>query len=415
MSLEIRENLQKFFVLGISYKKTSLDIREKFSMSEDKRELLLCRARECGINGAIVISTCNRTEIYGHTSDIDTLIKLFNDSTIGSEKDFNIYSYILKGQEAINHIYRVSSGLDSQILGDFQVVGQVKEAYNMSNKLGMVNTFLNRLFNYVFQASKKIKNETEISKGASSVSHAAVQYIKEQVSNLEDSNFLLYGTGQIGKDTCGNLLKHMDNRSLTLINRTFNRAKTLADKFNIKHNSIEDLKSTIEESDVIIVATGADEPTITIDHLEGVTGCKLFLDLSVPRNISSEVEELDNVLVITVDGLSQYIKKNMQNRESALPLAQEIIDNSIKEFFGWLEIKFLSPAIVALKDNLEQIRVRELDYHRSKLTPEELQKVEHITKNIVNKIASASINHLKDHHKKASSPIETLNMIFKSE
>lgn len=413
MSLQIRENLQKLFVLGISYRKTALEVRGKFSLSDEAQKLLLEEAKENQIEGMVVISTCNRTEIYAHTSKTELITDLFLKYCKGERNDFNYNGYVLHGNECIRHLYKVASGLDSQIIGDFQIVGQVKNAYQHSEKMGMINSFMNRLFSFVFQASKKIKNETEISKGAASVSHAAVQYVKDKVSTLETCDFLLYGTGDIGKDTCSNLLKHMQNRSLTLINRTVEKAEALAGKFNLNYQPVENLNQEVQKSEVIIVATGANQPTLRLSHFEGVTDCKLILDLSVPRNVDPAIDQLQNVRVITVDELSRHISEAMEHRKACIPQAEGIIQASIGEFYGWLEVKYLSPVIVALKENLQKVQRKELDYHKNKLSDDELKKVEHITNNIVNKIARACINHLKDHHKKQSSPMETLNMIFK--
>jgi glutamyl-tRNA reductase len=413
MSLQIRENLQKLFVLGISYRKTALDVRGMFSLSSEDQKNILIEAKEKHIESLVVLSTCNRTEIYAHSSQVELVTDLFLKYCKGNRNDFNYNGYILHGNECIRHLYKVTAGLDSQIIGDFQIVGQVKSAFQESEQAGLVNSFMNRLFSFVFQASKKIKNETEISKGAASVSHAAVQYIKDKVTTLETCNFLLYGTGDIGKDTCGNLLKHMNNRSLTLVNRTIEKAEALAKKYNIHYQPIEHLNQEVEKAEVIIVATGASKPTLTLEHFNNVKTCKLVLDLSVPRNVDPEIDNLEHVLVITVDELSKHISTAIDQRKACIPEAEKIIQESIGEFYGWLEVKYLSPVIVALKENLQNVQRKELEYHKNKLTDDELKKVEHITNNIVNKIARACINHLKDHHKKQSSPMETLNMIFK--
>ena len=413
MSLQIRENLQKLFVLGISYRKTALDVRGMFSLSSEDQLNILKEAKEKQIEGMVILSTCNRTEIYGHSSEVDVIKDLFLKYCKGNRNDLNYNGYTLYGNECIRHLYKVTAGLDSQIIGDFQIVGQVKNAYQQSEQIGMVNSFMNRLFSFVFQASKKIKNETDISKGAASVSHAAVQYIKDKVSTLETCKFLLFGTGDIGKDTCGNLLKHMSNRSLTLVNRTVEKAEALANKYNIQYQPIEKLNQEVDQAEVIIVATGASKPTLTLEHFKNVESCKLVLDLSVPRNVDPAIDELEHVLVITVDELSKHISAAIDQRKACIPEAEKIIQASIGEFYGWLEVKYLSPVIVALKENLQSVQRKELDYHKNKLTDDELKKVEHITNNIVNKIARACINHLKDHHKKQSSPMETLNMIFK--
>lgn len=413
MSFRIRENLQKFFVIGISYKKTAIDSREKFSLQPEDQSNILDQAKEKKIESLVTLSTCNRTELYAFSSDPDAAIHLFLSNCNAKHEDFITHGYILKGHDAIQHLYRVTSGLDSQIIGDFQIVGQVKNSYREADEKGMINPFMNRLFSYVFQASKKIKNTTDISKGASSVSHAAVQYIKDHTEELDNANILLFGLGEIGKDTCVNLLKHMHNRSLTVVNRTLTKAENLAAKFDLRFAPIENLTEEVQNADVIVVSTGAPHATILPHHVEGKTKKSLILDLSVPRNVSVDIEENPYVEVATVDILSQSISKAMKHRHAAVPNAEKIIEESIKEFYGWLEIKNLSPVIVALKDNLERIKEKEIDYHKSKLSDIELEKIEHISTNIVNKIARACINHLKDNHKKHSTPIETLEMIFR--
>ncbi|MFA8435879.1 MAG: glutamyl-tRNA reductase [Marinifilaceae bacterium] len=413
MSFRIRENLQKIFVLGISYRKSALDIREKFSIQSEQQNELLKEAKELGVEGMMVLSTCNRTEVYAFAQDVDQVVHLFLKYCQGNLEDFNGFGYLYKGHECLQHIYKVASGMDSQIIGDFQIVGQVKDAYRMADGEHMINPFMNRLFSFVFKASKKIKNETELSKGAASVAHAAVQYIKDKVEDLDACRFLLLGTGEIGKVTCENLLKHMNNRSLTLINRTREKAENLAAKFQIQYCGMEQLKDEVRKSDVIVVATGARTPVLCVEHFQNCEGEKLVLDLSVPRNVETAVDKLDGVSITTVDELSRHIAAAMEHRLDCIPMAQKIIEASIGEFYGWLEVNYLSPVIVALKENLHRIQEKELDYHRSKIDEAEMKRVEHITSNIVNKIARACINHLKDHHKKQSSPMETLEMLFK--
>ncbi|QZT36073.1 glutamyl-tRNA reductase [Halosquirtibacter xylanolyticus] len=413
MSFRIRENLQKFFVIGISYKKTAIETREKFSLQPEDQTNILDQASGKGIESLVVLSTCNRTELYGFSSDPDAIIHLFLSNCNAKYEDFITHGYIQKGHDAILHLYRVASGLDSQIIGDFQIVGQVKNSYRESEQKGLINPFVNRLFSYVFQASKKVKNSTDISKGASSVSHAAVQYIKDNTEELDKANILLFGLGEIGKDTCVNLLKHMHNRSLTVVNRTLTKAENLANKFDLHFAPIEDLTSEIQKADVIVVSTGSSKATVLPKHFEGKKRKSLVLDLSVPRNVSIDIEDNPYVEVATVDILSQSISKAMKHRHNAVPQAVKIIEDSINDFYGWLEVKNLSPVIVALKENLEKIKEKEIEYHKPKLNDLELEKIEHISTNIVNKIARACISHLKDNHKKHSSPIETLEMIFR--
>ncbi|HEX8015944.1 MAG TPA: glutamyl-tRNA reductase, partial [Flavobacterium sp.] len=222
-----------FYALGLSYKKADATIRGKFSLDAKAQSDLLAQAKTEGIESLIVTSTCNRTEIYGFANHPYELIKLLCDNSNGSVEEFREVAYIYKNQEAVNHMFRVGTGLDSQILGDFEIISQIKIAFNLSKSEGLINTFIDRLVNSVIQASKKVKTDTEISSGATSVSFASVQYIIKNVEDIGNKNILLFGTGKIGRNTCENLVKHTKNGHITLINRTKNKAEILAGKLNV--------------------------------------------------------------------------------------------------------------------------------------------------------------------------------------
>jgi glutamyl-tRNA reductase len=206
---------QTFYALGISYRKADAIMRGKFSLDAISKETLLIQAEAEGIESLMVTSTCNRTEIYGFANHPYQLIKLLCENSHGTVEEFQEIAFIYKKNEAVNHIFRVGTGLDSQILGDFEIISQLKMAFNQSKESGMVNTFLERLVNCVIQASKKIKNETNISSGATSVSFAAVQYIIKNVKNISEKNILLFGTGKIGTNTCENFEGEMADTAKT--------------------------------------------------------------------------------------------------------------------------------------------------------------------------------------------------------
>ena len=216
-----------FYALGLSYKKADAEIRGHFSLDESSKEALLNQARSNGVESLIVTSTCNRTEIYGFAEHPYQLIQLLCDNTKGTVEEFQKFAYIYKGKEAISHLFRVGSGLDSQILGDFEIIGQLKKSTIESKKHGLLNPFIERLVNSVIQASKRIKTETEISSGATSVSFASVQYILNTIEDVTNKNILLFGTGKIGRNTCENLVKHTKNEQITLINRTKGKARLI--------------------------------------------------------------------------------------------------------------------------------------------------------------------------------------------
>ncbi|MGA9638134.1 glutamyl-tRNA reductase, partial [Flavobacterium sp.] len=228
MEKNITSKHHYFYAVGLSYKKADAETRGRFSLDAVAKTQLLEQAKAEGIESLVVTSTCNRTEIYGFAEHPFQLIKLICENSQGSVEEFQRVGFVYKSQEAINHIFRVGTGLDSQILGDFEIISQIKTSFIHAKALGLVNNFMERLVNAVIQASKKIKTNTEISSGATSVSFASVQYIIKNVEDIGNKNILLFGTGKIGRNTCENLVKHTKNEHITLINRTKDKAEKLA-------------------------------------------------------------------------------------------------------------------------------------------------------------------------------------------
>ena len=216
-----------FYVIGISYKKADAKLRGDFSLSPTKKARLLNQAKTSGIQSIVATSTCNRTEIYAFVNDPNELVQLLCNNTVGTIEALEPVAYTLKDSLAIEHMFRVGAGLDSQILGDFEIISQLKSSARVSKKYGLLDAFLERLINSVIQASKRIKTETKLSSGATSVSFASVQYILKSVKDVTTKNILLFGTGKIGRNTCENLIKHTKNEHITLINRTRDRARLL--------------------------------------------------------------------------------------------------------------------------------------------------------------------------------------------
>ena len=252
----------RYYVVGVSYKNADLLTRGKFSLSKSKVSLLLKQAKVDGLNELMVISTCNRTELYGIVENPKILIEYLCKFSDGDQALFYEKGYILSEQRAINHVFRVGCGLDSQIIGDFEIIGQLKKSFYNSKKYNIVNGFSERLINAVIQSSKRIKTETELSSGATSVSFASVHYILKNVSNVKNKSILLFGTGKIGRNTCENLIKHTQNDHIVLINRSEESAQKVAGKFNLVVKNIRNLDNEIAKSDILIVATGADDITV---------------------------------------------------------------------------------------------------------------------------------------------------------
>ncbi len=402
-----------FYALGLSYKKADAVIRGKFSLDSNAKSTLLIQAEAEGIEALLVTSTCNRTEIYGFANHPYQLIKLLCENSNGSVEEFQEVAYIYKNQEAINHMFRVGTGLDSQILGDFEIISQLKIAFTESKSNGMVNTFLERLVNSVIQASKKIKTETEISSGATSVSFASVQYIIKNVEDVSNKNILLFGTGKIGRNTCENLVKHTKHEQITLINRTKDKAEKLANKLDLIVKDYSDLQLELQKADVVVVATGAQNPTID----KAILNLKkplLILDLSIPKNVHENVQELNGVTLIHLDHLSQMTDETLENRKLHIPKAEAIIEEIKEEFTSWTKNRKFAPTIHALKEKLNSIKDGELNFQRKKLSNFNEEQAELISNRIIQKITNHFVNHLKD-GESMDEGIEWIEKVFQLE
>ena len=402
-----------FYALGLSYKKADAAIRGKFSLDNQAKSTLLIQAEAEGIEALLVTSTCNRTEIYGFAQHPYQLIKLLCENSNGSVEEFQEVAYIYKNQEAINHMFRVGTGLDSQILGDFEIISQLKIAFNESKSNGMVNSFLERLVNSVIQASKKIKTDTDISSGATSVSFASVQYIIKNVADISNKNILLFGTGKIGRNTCENLVKHTKHDHITLINRTKDKAEKLAQKLDLIVKDYADLQLELQKADVVVVATGAQNPTID----KAILNLKkplLILDLSIPKNVHENVKEVEGVTLIHLDHLSQITDETLENRKLHIPAAEVIIEEIKEEFIAWTKNRKFAPTIQALKEKLNSIKDGELNFQRKKLSNFDEQQAELISNRIIQKITNHFVNHLKD-GESMDEGIEWIEKVFQLE
>jgi glutamyl-tRNA reductase len=348
------QDITGFFVAGINYKKTDAAIRGLFAVSSDNYEKILQESCSSGISEVFILSTCNRTEIYGLAHDAYRLIDLLCRHTSGDIDTFMERAYVKSGMDAIEHLYRVSAGLDSQILGDYEIVGQIKQSIKFAREKSGMGAFTERLFNSVLQASKTIKNQTELSGGTVSVSFAAVQYIKKQIKDVRQKKILLCGTGKIGRNTCRNLVDYLNTDNITLINRTDEKAKLLAGELNLKFASYANLKEEVRSADIILVATNAPDPTILASDLAG-SGDKLIIDLSIPNNVEGSANLLPGVHLVNVDELSKLKDKTLHRREAEVPKAEAIIGEHIQEFTEWHEMRKHVPVLRAVKTKLQEI------------------------------------------------------------
>ncbi|HEY8732998.1 MAG TPA: glutamyl-tRNA reductase, partial [Puia sp.] len=347
--------LSNFFAVGINYKKTDTEIRSSFAIGPKQYSNILNVALEYGVRDLFILSTCNRSEIYGIADNPEQLTAVFCSQTQGSLELFNELAYRKNGLNAIQHLFDVAAGLDSQILGDYEIVGQLRYAMKFAKDRGYIRTFLERMLNQVLQSTKEIKNNTTLSDGTVSVAFSAIQYIRENIPSLKEKQILLLGTGKIGTITCKNLVDYLGTNQITLMNRTPEKAEHLAEAFNLRTASIETLREEIKNSDIILVATNAIEPIIHFDDLANVSGEKLIIDLSIPCNVERRLENLHHIKLIDVDGLSKLKDETLLRRAGEVPKAQAIIHSHVRELMEWFEMRKHVPLLKQVKIKLQEI------------------------------------------------------------
>ncbi len=399
-----------FFLIGIDHQKADVSTREKFSLNEEQAQHLIHDYQSAGGDGILVLSTCNRTELYAFANCPRDLIALFCKHSGNSKQDFEPYQNIKQNREAIEHLYRVGSGLESKILGDFEIIGQVKKAYQRSKEQAAHNAFLDRLVNIGVQCSKRVKNETQLSTGAASVAFAAVLQVKEYLKVNPKPSVLLYGMGKMGRTTCENLVNQTGVEDITLINRTEEKAVRLADRFGLKHADLEHLQDSLNRADIVIVATGASVPTV---HLKDFQDQKprLLLDLSMPRNIESSVYQDSNFRVIDVDHLSEIAEESIRNRQSQIPMAEQIINEKIEEFYEWLESRRVAPTLNALRSKMDDWKEKELKSLQKKFPELSLEQAEYFASQMLNRITGQFARQLKN-GSNLNNDLRTIHHIF---
>ena len=401
------DNVKNCQVIGVSYKNADLDTRGLFSLSDLQLHSLFLEAKEKKLDELMIINTCNRTEIFGWNNNTDDFINLLCKHSNGDIKTFEKYGYIITGKKAIKHLFKVGTGLDSQILGDFEIIGQIKQSLNRSKRLNLISGRLERLVNSVIHASKKIKNQTKLSSGATSVAYASVQYIIKNVKNISKKKIVLFGIGKIGRNTCENLIKHTKNEHIVLINRTKEKAEKIALKFPVLVKPYGELTSEISNADVLIVATSSLNPTITKDLIFNSKNL-LILDLSIPRNVETQITELNNIKVVHLDELSQITDSTIEKRKKHIPKAELIINSNIKDYILWLSQRKFSPTLKSFKEQVTQLKKEKLNCPHNNFFSD---KAEEIAEKITGQVASF----LKENPNKVPETIDLINKFLKVE
>ncbi len=396
--------LSKFFVAGINYKKTDTRIRGSFAVGPVQYESILEHAALFGVQDLFVLSTCNRTEIYGVADNPQQLVQLLCTYTEGKAEKFNELAYCKQGVKAIQHLFDVAAGLDSQILGDYEIVGQIRQAMKFARDRKFIHTFLERLLNQVLQASKDIKNQTSLSNGTVSVAFAAVHYIRENLENIQNKNILILGTGKIGSNACRNMVDYLETHRITLINRTEEKAARLAESLGLRYSSMNRLNEEVNQADIILVATHADEPVIYADQLALWKKEKLIIDLSIPCNVDKTVAELPFITLIDVDTLSRTKDETLQMRAGEIPKAKAIIGGHLQELMEWYEMRKHVPVLKEVKTKLREI------YHSNRFDLSSFSNISSIsTDQKIQRVLNGMASKMRRDNQRGCQYIEAIN------
>ena len=384
-----------FAVLSVSFEKADAETRGKFAFFDENIKNFVSEIHNENLGDAFVVSTCNRTEIYTTSQNYLLIAELYC-KTIGvSLTEFMQYVNILKHEDALNHLFRVAAGLESQIIGDFEIIGQIKNAYHRFKKEKKnSNPFLERAINSAIQISKRIKNETGISNGAASVSYAAVHYILRNQPQISDKNILLLGVGEIGQNTVENLVKHVYKPKVKVANRTSDKAEKIAEKYKIPHIEFENLQEELAQTDILIVATGAQHPIINKTHFPNGKET-LVIDLSIPNNVEKNITENTNVSLVDVDELSLHISETMVQRQKEIPKAEGIIKEMTKDFLEWEKKRKLAPNIhhfKAVLKNMERNEMHNIHKKHKYVEVTDMQLSDKMIQKITNRFAKYIID-----------------------
>lgn len=393
-------------IVGINHKTAPVEIREKlaFNNNDSIREALRYLINKVGVGEALIFSTCNRVEIYTYSSNTETevqeekntveMIKKFLAEFHKIEKEeFENYLYIYKDKEAVTHLFKVTSSLDSMIIGEPQITGQVKEAYELAFSERTTSLILNHLMNRAFFTAKRIRNETRIGENPVSVSYAAVGLIKKVFDELSKKSVLLIGAGEMAELAIKNLIR-TGIKDIYVTNRTYNRAEELAREFNGKAVPFENFKEQLIKVDIVICSTGATHFIITEKMLKEVMFLRkhkpiFLIDISVPRNIDPSCNNLDNVYLYNIDDLQDVVDSNILERRKEAENALRIVHEETEKFLQWLNSLNIVPVIVSIRNKAEQIRQDEFEKFKSKfkdLSPEVLNSIDYLTQSIINKL-----------------------------
>jgi glutamyl-tRNA reductase len=412
-----------FQLIGVNHRSAPLEVRERLAISEAKLPEAVQRlAQHPGVDEAMIVSTCNRVELLARSQNGAADLRSFvRDYFQMAQSDFDKHLYEFKDKDAICHVFRVTSSLDSMVVGEPQILGQVKEAYAVARAVGTLSSELDALVTRAFAVAKKVRNETQVGTTAVSVASVAVDLAKKIFGSLAGKTVYLVGAGKMSELAARHLLAH-GAASMFVANRTYERAEQLAHKFGGQAIRFEQLYETADKADIVITSTGAPHAIFRREHgerflLRRRNKPMFFIDIAVPRDVDPEVNKLDGIFVYDIDDLQQVVTSHVADRGREAQRAEQIVTVEADRFIAQLRTADVVPTIVSLQEHLETIRQAEIDRVRGRLgalSPEQELAIETMTRGIINKIMHTPITTLKTaaREQQATTVIDLVRRIF---
>jgi glutamyl-tRNA reductase len=398
----------RYQLIGVNHNSAPLEVRERLAIPESRLPDT-CRdlTAHPGIEEGMIISTCNRVEVITHTTNGSADLRGFlHDHFHLTAEELDAHLYEFREKDAVRHVFRVASSLDSMVVGEAQILGQVKEAYATGRAVGSVRGQLDQLFTRAFAVAKRVRSETAVGSSSVSIASVAVELAKKIFGSLQGKNVFIVGAGKMSELAARHLMAH-GCASIFVSNRTFERAVGLAQKFDGQAIKFDDLYDSCDRADIVITSTGAPHAIFRREHGEQFLVRRknrpmFFIDIAVPRDVSPEMAKLDGIFTYDMDDLQQAVTSHVADRRKEAELAEAIISSEVENFKARFEARLhtldVVPTIVSLQDHLETIRQAEIDRVRSRmgpLTPEQEMAVEALTRGIINKVMHTPITTLK--------------------
>jgi glutamyl-tRNA reductase len=409
-----------YVLIGVNHRTAPVEVREQFAIPEARLPEAVKALTSCaGVEEGMIVSTCNRVEILARTSDGGTCLDEFFHGFYGIDPDrYRAHLYEHRDRDAVRHVFRVAASLDSMIVGEPQILGQVKEAYAIARAVGTVNSQLDALLTRAFAVAKRVRNETAVATSAVSVASVAVDLAKKIFGNLQGKSIYLVGAGKMSELAARHLLAH-GAEQIYVSNRTHDRAIALARKFNGEALPFDQLYETVSLADIVITSTGAPHAIFRKEHGERFLSRRrnrpmFFIDIAVPRDVDPDMNKLDGVFVYDIDDLQQVVTSHVADRRVEADHAEAIVQLEVDKFQARLQTLDVVPTIVSLQEHLETVRQAEIDRVRGRLgtlSPEQELAVEALTRGIVNKIMHTPITTLKSAARESSEATTVIDLV----